>query len=399
LNSNKGKTVNLLVFTTLFPNAIQQRHGIFVKARLWQLLLHGDITATVIAPVPWFPFKSKIFGKYGEYARVSKLEIVDGVEVYHPRYLVIPKIGTNMTPVFLYWAAKKLARKLASKLQDVALIDAHYCYPDGVAAAKLAKTLNKPLIITARGSDINLIPDYAKPKKMIAQSFDIADGIITVSGALKEKIVGVFGVNQEQVRVLRNGVDTVFFKPLDRGKCRIELGLHGDTLLSVGNLVDIKGHDLAIKAVAQLPDVNLLIAGDGPDRAKLEQLCLQLGVQNRVVFLGVLSQEQLIFYYNVADALLLLSSHEGLANVLLESIACGTPVIASSVGGTPEIVRSAEAGILLNERTVESAIEGINHLFNNPPEREDTRRYAEKFSWDETTQGQCRLFDEVISKK
>jgi len=391
--------MHLLVFTTLFPNTIQQRHGIFVKTRLWQLLSHGDITTTVIAPVPWFPLKSKIFGKYGEYARVPKLEIVDGVEVYHPRYWVIPKIGTNITPFFLYWAAKKMARKLAFKLQDVALIDAHYCYPDGVAAAKLAKTLNKPLVITARGSDINLIPDYAKPKKMIAQSFDIADGIITVSGALKERIVDVFSVNPEHIKVLRNGVDTAFFKPLDRQKCRAELGVHGDTLLSVGNLVDIKGHDLAIKAVAQLRDVNLFIAGDGPDRAKLKQLCLQLGVQSRVVFLGVLNQEQLICYYNAANALLLLSSREGLANVLLESMACGTPVIASSVGGTPEIVRSTEAGILLNERTVESAIEGIKSLFEKPPEREDTRRYAEQFGWSETTQGQCALFDEIISKK
>lgn len=393
--SDKNKNLHLLVFTTLFPNNVQPRHGIFVKARLWQLLSQQGVRATVIAPVPWFPLRSKIFGKYGEYARVEKLEVIDGVEIYHPRYLVIPKIGSNLTPYFLYRAAKRITQKLAAKLANINLIDAHYCYPDGVAAVKLGNLLNKPVVITARGSDINLIPQYDKPKKMIAKALQEVAHIVTVSEALKTNIEKIFDVDSKRITVLRNGVDHTLFKPLDRQKYRKELGINGKTLLSVGNLVEIKGHDLAIKAIAQLENIHLYIAGDGPERRKLEQLCSQLEVEDRVVFLGTLTQLELITYYNIADGLLLLSSREGLANVLLESMACGTPVIATAVGGTPEVVLSEKAGILIKERTVKDVVEGIVTLFDNPPQRQDTQKYAEQFSWHATTQGQRELFNEI----
>jgi glycosyltransferase involved in cell wall biosynthesis len=104
-------------------------------------------------------------------------------------------------------------------------------------------------------------------------------------------------------------------------------------------------------------------------------------------------------YYGAADALVLASSREGWANVLLESMACGTPVIASNVWGTPEVVASPDAGILMSERTPQGLVQAVHALRASYPQHEATRRYAEKFSWDDTTQGQIKLFQKILAKR
>jgi glycosyltransferase involved in cell wall biosynthesis len=165
----------------------------------------------------------------------------------------------------------------------------------------------------------------------------------------------------------------------------------------VGNLVPIKGHDLAIRALRLLPEMDLVIIGDGPERLALGALARDLGVADRVTFVGVMAQEDLRHYFGAADALVLASSREGWANVLLESMACGTPVVASRVGGTPEVVTRPEAGLMMAERAPEALAEAVRRLFEHYPERGATRRYAEGFGWAETTTGQLRLFRRVLA--
>lgn len=387
---------NLLVITTLYPNSAQNRHGIFVETRLRHLLATKKVCATVIAPVPWFPIQSKWFPGYSMYARVAQKEIRHGVEIYHPRYLVIPKVGMLLTPLFLAISISRCVKKLRRKNLQYDLVDGHYFFPDGVAIALLSKQLGKPFVLTARGTDINLIPNRYLPRQLILWAARKAAASITVCSALKHRMVEI-GAKPEEIHVRRNGVDLNLFKPLDRSRCREQLQLDGKTLLSVGHLIDRKGHDLVIKAMTSLPDCVLLIAGDGEREQALKSLVQELGLNDRVRFLGALTQQQLVDVYNATDIMVLASSREGWANVLLESMACGTPVVASSIWGTPEVVASPEAGLLFEPRTPEAIASSVRRLFANYPDRAKTRQYAELFSWDQTVDGLLELFEKVAA--
>jgi glycosyltransferase involved in cell wall biosynthesis len=260
----------------------------------------------------------------------------------------------------------------------------------------LAREFGLPVTVTARGTDLSLIPQFRRPRKMILDAAAKADGLITVCQALKDTLAGM-GVPGERVTVLRNGVDLDLFRPVDRAAARQALGLTRRTLVSVGLLIERKGHHHIIRALAQLPDFDLLIAGDGPERRALERLAKDQGVAGRVRFLGSVKQDALREIYNAADALVLASSREGWANVLLESMACGTPVVASAVWGTPEVVARPEAGVLMRSLDPEGIVEGVGRLFAAYPDHAATRRYAEGFDWDATTNGQLALFREIIA--
>ena len=200
------------------------------------------------------------------------------------------------------------------------------------------------------------------------------------------------GADPADVHVMRNGVDLDLFRPMDRGIARSHWQCRRRTLLSVGHLIERQGHDLVVRSLEHLPEVDLIIAGDGPKRGQLEQLAMKLGVAERVRFAGVIAHHDLPSLYSAADALVLASSREGWPNVLLEALASGTPVIASRNWGTPEIVSAPEAGLLVDERTPETIALAVQRLLQTPPDRAKTRRFAEAFSWDATTNAQLRLF-------
>jgi glycosyltransferase involved in cell wall biosynthesis len=396
--------MRILTFTTLFPNEASPQHGIFVENRLRHLLASGQVSARVVAPVPWFPFADERFGRYAKFARVPQREVRFGVAIDHPRYPLIPKVGMLPAPALLYQAALRRARALMAEGERFDLIDAHYFYPDGIAAAMLGRTLGLPVTITARGTDVNLIADFALPRRMILWAANRAAGMITVCAALKDRLVEI-GVDGSRVTVLRNGVDLSFFRPHpDRAAARAKVGVGtgsgaGLVLLSVGHLITRKAHDLVIQALAELPpDTRLLIAGEGPERDALTALAERLGVAPRVTFLGQRPQSDLPDLYAAADILVLASSREGWANVLLEAMACGTPVAASNVWGTPEVVAEPAAGVLVEPRTGAAFAAGIRRLAAALPDRAATRAYAEKFSWDATTEGQLALFGEILSR-
>lgn len=389
-----GRAIRIVTFSTLFPNAVQANHGVFVENRLRHLVGSGSVTARVVAPVPWFPFRAAAFGRYGQFARVPARELRFGIEVVHPRYPVLPKVGMTTAPLSLYAAVKPVLARLIAEGGDFDLLDAHYVFPDGVAAVMLGRALGKPVTITARGTDINLIPRYRLPRRMIRWAAENADGVITVCAALKDELV-CLGVAPERIRVLRNGVDLAVFAPLDPARAKAALAVDGPVLASVGGLIARKGHDLVIRALAHLPEVTLLIAGQGPEEGALARLAAAAGVADRVRFLGSIPHERLCEVYSAADALVLASSREGWPNVLLESMACGTPVIASSVWGAPEIVKAAEAGLLLPARTAGAIASAVRSLLAAPPTRAATRAYAEGFSWQETTEGQIALFSRI----
>lgn len=396
VGADDARKIRLLVFTSLYPNAAQPRHGRFVEERLRHLVDSGRISATVVAPVPWFPFRSAIFGAYAVFAAVPEREERHGITILHPRYPVIPKLGMSIAPFLMHRALLPTLRKLKSEGPGFDLIDAHYFYPDGVAAARLGAAIGKPVVISVRGTDVTWIPRYRRPRRQIQWAAKAAAALVAVSQALKDSLVAL-GVSPGKITVLRNGVDLERFGPRDRSALRARLDLHGPVWLTVGNLVELKGVNIAIEALAQVADATLLIAGEGPQEHELRRLVERLGLGSRVRFLGAILHAQLCDYYNVADALIHASSREGMPNVVLEAMACGTPVVATPVGGIPELITSPEAGELMRERRPEALVQAWNALQARKPCRLATRKFAERLGWPPVIEIQCALYASLLS--
>ena len=388
--------LRLLTFTTLYPDSVRPNHGIFVENRLRHLVATGEATSTVLAPVPFFPWGSERFGGWGVLARVPPREERHGLAVYHPRYAVIPRVGMSVAPLLMYQASRRALTRLVAGGLAFDVIDAHYVYPDGVAAVWLGRHFGKPVVVTARGSDLTELPEYRVPRWFIRRAIRAADGLIGVSAALRDRLVEL-GADPSRTTTLRNGVDTTAFHPVDRDAARAALGLTGRTLVSVGSLIPRKGHHLTIEAMLGLPEFSLLIVGEGPERPALEAQVARLGLGARVRLAGAQPHAELPRFYSAADASVLASSREGWANVLLESMACGTPVVASNIPGNPEVVQEWAAGLVIEDNTAAGIAAGVRRLCANPPSRAATRAYAERFSWDETSAGQLALFRRVMA--
>ncbi|HJR14625.1 MAG TPA: glycosyltransferase family 4 protein [Rhodanobacteraceae bacterium] len=394
--ASRHKT-RLLVFTSLYPNAAQPRHGVFVEERLRHLLDSGRVAATVVAPVPWFPFKHQRFGTYAAFARVPEREQRHGMQILHPRYPVIPKVGMSIAPALMYRALLPVLRNVVVSVGAFDIIDAHYFYPDGVVAAWLGEALGKPVVITARGSDVNQISRHRLPRRQMQWAAEHAAAVVTVSQALKDKVAAL-GVNADKITVLRNGVDLERFQLRNRASIRAGLGLTGPVWLAVGHLVELKGVHLTLAALAKTPDATLLIAGEGPEKEHLRQLVGRLGIGARVRFLGTLPQVKLCDYYNAADALVLASSREGMPNVMLESLACGTPVIAAPFESAAEVINTPAAGVVAAERSAEAIASAWLRLRDQAPARAAVRSVAERLGWGPIVDAQCALYAGVVDK-
>jgi glycosyltransferase involved in cell wall biosynthesis len=389
--------IRLLTFSTLYPNAAQPNHGIFVENRLRHLVASGAATSTVVAPVPWFPSRNGRFGRWARFAATPAEEMRHGLRVLHPRYAALPRLGMYSGPWALQRAGRAALAQLHAEGARFDAIDAHYLYPDGVAAVWLAREAGLPVVITARGSDVSQLPKFAWPCRLIRAAIREADALIAVSRGLADGLIAL-GAPPRKVTVLRNGVDLGgFTPPLDRAACRAELGLAGPVILSVGHLIERKAHHHTIAALAELPDATLLIAGEGPERGALLGLARQLGLADRVRLLGARPHSELARLYGAADVLVLASTREGWANVMLEAMACGTPVVAGPAWGSREAISTPAAGLVLDEVGPRPIAAALRKLIADPPDRRATRGHAERFGWKETTQGQARLFRELLS--
>jgi teichuronic acid biosynthesis glycosyltransferase TuaC len=390
-----------LLFSSLYPSSVRPGHGIFVETRLRELLASGRVSTHVVAPVPWFPSRHPRWGDYARMAATPQRETRNGIDVLHPRYFLPPKVGMTLAPLSMALGALPAIRRLQAEGHDFDVIDAHYFYPDGVAAALLAGWLNKPFIITARGSDLNLLSLYALPRRMMQWAAAKASASVGVCAALVD-VLRAWGLPESRLHVMRNGVDLQRFRPLPQAQTREALGLEGaPILLSVGHLVALKGQRFLIEALAMLlpahPQARLVIVGEGPERSNLLALATRLGVADRVTLTGALPNAELLRWYSAADVLLLASSREGWANVLLEAMACGTPVVATAVGGSPEVVSAAVAGLLVEQASGEIFAAAIRQLLSAPIDRSAVRAYAENFGWQQTTKAQLALFEATVS--
>ncbi len=383
--------VRLLTYASLYPNSVQTAHGLFVERRLLRLVAQPGIAATVIAPVPWVLPPIGWLRRYRKYREIDRIDWRDGVQVFHPRFLSIPGLGLYLAPLTMFIATLFQVRRVMRK-EGLTVIDAQYFYPDGISAALIASILKKPLVITARGTDVNLLPSFRFARWLIRWAAGRADRIITVSDGLRTKLIEL-GVDPEKVFTLRNGVDTTEFVLKAPAEPRRRLNLHGDlVLLSVGNLIDSKGHHLVVEALVHLPGAFLVIVGDGDRREHLLRIAAEMGVSDRVRLTGTLNPDQLVDYYNAADVLVLASEREGMPNVILEALSCGLPVVAANCGGVAEIVDRPAFGILLEERSAAAIARGVRELLDHYPARIETCAAARKFEWGETIARQATLY-------
>lgn len=346
------------------------------------------MTAKVIAPVPWFPTGHRIFGRYGQFAKVPASEIRHDIDVLHPRFPVIPKIGARLTPYFLFRAMKKSAIALKEQGYDPDVIDAHYLYPDGVAAVMLGRFLNKPVILTARGSDVTEIGQMAGYRDRIAQACNGADHIITVSNSLRH-LIEKMGVTTPMT-TLRNGVD------LDMFPFQARPENDRFRLVFAGWLIRRKRVDLVLEAAALLEDVDVDIAGSGPEESALRGQAHRLGIADRVHFLGQKKPDEMPQLFANADTLILPSEREGWANVLLEAMATGTPVVASAVDGAVDLITDPVAGRLVTSQNGRAYAEAIQDIRRAGIERQKVHAFARGFGWQETSKGQARIFKALV---
>jgi len=375
--------MRILTFTTLFPNSQEKTLGVFIYQRMAHVNRRPGNQVCVVAPVPYYPAWLRV-GKRRHLSNVPSVEKFGDLTVYHPRYFLIPKISMLLHGLLIFLGSYRLIRRLHREFQ-FDCIDAHYVYPDGLAGVMIARRLGLPVVVSARGTDINLFPSFRFIRPMIRWTLGKASGNIAVCRALADEMIAL-GTPQDHVQVIGNGVDIDRFHPLEEGLCREKLGIpqNARVIVSVGAVIPRKGYRFLISALPivlkSFPDLHVYIVGKGKQRGELDALAQQLGVQDRVKFVGNQPNEALVHWYSAADVSALLSSREGWPNVVLESLACGTPVVATWFWGVPEILSSPGLGIMVPQEVGAVAgalIQALSTKWN----REAIVRYAQSRTW------------------
>jgi glycosyltransferase involved in cell wall biosynthesis len=309
--------------------------------------------------------------------------------VYYPRYLSVPGVLKFLDGFFM--AAGCLPTLLRLKRRfGFHLIDAHFAYPDGYAATLLGRWLRSPVTITLRGTEVPLSRERHR-RQLLCKALKRAVRIFSVSGSLKQHVVGL-GIEACKIRVVGNGVDTAKFHPISREEARRELGLPQDSLvlISVGALVERKGFHRVIQVLPALCRVfpglrYLIVGGAGPEgdwTQQLRQQVLESGLQDTVHFLGALPPEQLKVPLSAANVFVLATRNEGWANVFLEAMACGLPVVTTDVGGNTEVVSSGELGMIVPFGDSAALEQGLVRALQKPWDRKAIVKYAQENSWD-----------------
>lgn len=382
-----GRGPSVVVFSTLFPNIAQPCAGLFIRERMFRVGQH--LPMTVVAPVPWFPCQSLI-RLWRPHFRppVPFRENQSGIDVIHPKFLSVPGLCKRLDGFFLALGSFQVMRSLKrSGRMDV--IDAHFGYPDGYAATLLGRWFGKPVTITLRGTE----PRHSRTpalKFRLARALVDANRVFAVSESLRALAMQM-GIAPAKVRVVGNGVDTARFHPLPRSQARAALDLpdHVPVLVSVGGLTERKGFHRVIELLPALsrafPGLVFLIVGgasaEGDWRAILEQQVKGLGLENMVRFLGVLAPDELKVPLSAADVFVLATRNEGWANVFLEAMACGLPVVTTDVGGNREVVCRSELGIVVPFGDPEALRQAIDSALARSWDRGALRAYACDNEW------------------
>jgi teichuronic acid biosynthesis glycosyltransferase TuaC len=391
--------MRILTFSSLFPNATDKTFGVFIYQRMAHVHRRPGNHVCVVAPVPYFPSWLRIT-RWNTLGEIPRREEIGGMTIYHPRYLMLPRVSMYVQGLLIFLGSFLLVRKL-HRQNSFDCIDAHYIYPDCFAAVIIGKLLLLPVVASARGTDINLYPKFRGLRPMIRWTLKNTAGNIGVCQALADEMIAL-GAPSEKVTVIGNGVDLERFHAVDRTEARRNLEIPQDALVAVavGALIPRKGFHFLIPAVASIaerfPKLRLYIVGKG-DQAELKALAQSQGLADRVVFAGSRPNEELNLWYSAADVSCLVSSREGWPNVVLESLACGTPVLATGLWGVPEILVSPEFGIMVQQHIGEIA-EGLSRTLTRPWDRNLIINYARTRTWSVVAEEVEKYFAYILQK-
>ena len=388
----------LLSLSTLYPSAARPRFGTFVSHSLEALAARPDWDVTVINPIGLPPV---IAGEYRAIAQAAVNGEGDGIRVFRPCFTLIPRIGGRLNPRMIERAVLPLARRLHAE-QRFDMVDAQFFYPDGPAAAAIARELGLPLSIKARGADIHYwgAKGFARSKMLDAAAQ--ASRVLAVSEALADDMAAL-GMERSKIAVHYTGLDRDRFRPLQNEGLRRMLGERLDLALAenepiistVGALIPRKGQELVLRALPGLPETRLLLVGKGPDKDRLAALARDLGVAARVHFLGSVDHDLLPLILSASNAMVLPSASEGLANAWVEALACGTPIVIADVGGARELVRGAAAGLIVAREPGEIA-KGVAAILDQPRAPRETAKVVAGFGWESHADALDRIYLEVV---
>jgi glycosyltransferase involved in cell wall biosynthesis len=393
----------ILVFSSLFPNATQPNAGLFIRERMFRV--GKQLPLVVVSPKPWFPGQGLIRLFRPHYRPLpARRETQAGFEVFFPRFLAIPGLLRGLDSLFMAIGSYFTLRRL--KAQGYDLIDAHFAYPDGHAATRLGRWLGLPVTVTLRGSEV---PQSRNPTlaPKLREVFRDADRVITVSDSLRRLALSL-GLPEARGQVVGNGVDAERFTPMPKAEARQRFGLPdtASVLITVGGLVERKGFHRVIAGMPALlekhPELHYLIVGgpcpEGDMTQTLKEQVAELGLTERVHFLGPTAPDDLKWPLSAADVFVLSTRNEGWANVILEAMACGLPVVATDVGGNAEVVPGPELGAIVPFDDQVALIAALDHALSRQWDSVMIRAYAVANSWDVRVSTLTNLFRQLLSR-
>jgi glycosyltransferase involved in cell wall biosynthesis len=377
----------VILFSSLFPNPRNPLSGMFVSELTNALSMISDVS--VLAPVIAHRHLTAIWGIPRKYC------LSERVRVWAPIVINFPKILKSTDGALMAACSSSAFEQAKGGHAD--LVHAHFAYPDGVAAWKLARRHHLPLIVTIHGSDINVLAKDAGRRKQIVEMLNGAAAIVCVARDLLEKVVAM-GIAPDRVYHIPNGVDTRIFTPGDKQAHRNQLGLnhHKRLLLTVGNLIPVKGYDRMIQALMDIdPSIGLVMVGEGPERSRLGKHVRRLGLGERVHFAGSVPHSELAAYYRAADFLVISSHSEGWPTVIFEALACGLPVIANRVGGIPEVLCSSDIGLLVESNDSPTIAAAIASSYKMEWDGRKAVSFAEKNTWNNIAEKYLKIYEHV----
>lgn len=390
---------HVLAISTLYPNSVNPQFGAFVARSLEALAKRKDWRVTVINPIGLPPVA---LGRYRPLSELERLTVEKGITVHRPQFTLIPKVGARRNPGAIAKAVLPVAQRIHAA-DPIDVVDAQFFFPDGPAAANVARALDLPLSIKARGSDIAYWGYQQFALSQMREAGEQASGLLAVSAALAREM-GELGLREDKITVHYTGLDRNRFRPLDHTRLRSQIGDelgfdlpdNNPLLVSVGALIKRKGQDRIIAALPDIQGAQLVLVGTGEDEKIFRDLAREKGVSQRVHFTGSLDHDLLPLILSAADVMVLPTVSEGLANAWVEALACGTPVVTTDVGGARELIVDETAGRLLDDRSPEAVAVAVNAVLNAPPAREAVAALTEHFSWEAHAEQLAAHYERLI---
>ena len=388
-STNQEPRLPVLILTSLYPHPGRPGRAAFNRQQFEALGRRARLA--LVSPLPFRELPALFRPRPGYHP--------PGFPVSRPLFWYLPGLGRRwLGPAYLL-SARARVRRWAGALRPRVML-ATWLYPDAWAGLHLARELGLPLVVKLHGSDLMVLKDDPARRPFLGQTLAGAAAVVAVSRSLARQAISL-GADPERTFIVGNGLDREIFHPADQGQARRELGLEqsGRVLVMVGNLVPVKGPELALEALARLPGVELLVVGDGPLAGRLREQARRLGLAGRVRWLGRLPHRQVARCLAAADALVLPSLSEGEPNVVLEALACGRPVAASAVGGVAELVHEGKNGVLFPPGRVAELAAALERVLARSWDPDQIAASVADRSWDESAARLLAVLERAAGEK